>query len=72
MTRCANLSIRNHEDPPVSPMCLYLVHPAEYATVGNGFAFFRELRRAYLGKLSVRACKEREGHAAFYAVRLLK
>jgi hypothetical protein len=53
-------------------MCLYLVHPAEYATVGNGFAFFRELRRAYLGKLSVRACKEREGHAAFYAVRLLK
>jgi hypothetical protein len=53
-------------------MCLNLVHPAEYATVGNGFAFYRELKRAYPGKLSVRAYKGREGHAAFYAVRLLK
>ena len=32
----------SEQPPPVSPMCLYLVHPSEYATFGSGMEFCRE------------------------------
>jgi hypothetical protein len=58
--------------PPVNPMCLYLVHPPEYATFGNGMEFYRELKRAHPHKVSVRPYTDRQGRVAFYAIRLLK
>lgn len=57
---------------PTGSKVVYLIHPPKYTLFPAGLEYYRQLQQAYPGKLSIRSYNDREGHTAFYAVRLLK
>ncbi len=50
---------------------VYLIHPPEYTLFPSGLEYYHALQQAHPDKLSIRPYKDREGHVAFYAVRVL-